>query len=330
MNELSLLHYPTSVILIDDNLNFLKSTIAMLSDENINIIPYDNPHNALNFIENVYNTNQVNIKDYIQTHDNYCLFAGYKMIYSKLRFSSISSIFTDYEMPGITGIDFLKKVKEMDVFKIMLTGVATDNMAQYSIEKNLIQYFIRKNNFDFQNEIIKAINFGAIQFEKKLYATINSTLKNINNIDYVIPQNLSSFLQKIIKEKNIVEYYIIDDSGSFLFIDSSENISAIFVYNKIDYIKLYTRFRETFRDDLLSDIVNGNKIICFPYKSEQLHDDDLGIFIKESTHIDEDLSYAIIEDVNYFINVQNVVTFKSFKTRSINPYISTLSRITSY
>lgn len=327
-NGLSLIHHPTSTIIIDDNLNFLKSIIAMLSDEYMNIIPYDSPNNALNFIENIYDTNKINLKEYVYTYDNYCIFAGYKAIYSKLRFSSISSIFTDYEMPGITGLDFLKKIKAKDIFKIMLTGIATDTMAQYTLEKNLIQYFIRKNNFNFQDEIIKAMELGTINFENKLYDTINSILKDVNNIDFIIPERLCNFIKKIIRDKNIIEYYIIDDNGSFLFIDNNDNLSAIFVYNKSDYLKLYTKFRETFNHDMLSDLVNGNKIICFPYKSERLSDNDLGIFIKDSTHIDEDISYTMVDDVNYFINTNELVTFRSFKSQSIaSPYISTLSRI---
>lgn len=328
MNDLSLVHHPTSVMIIDDNLNFLKATMAMLSDEYMNIIPYDSPNNAINFIENIYNTNQINIKEYIYNYENYCIFAGYKMIYSKLRFSLISSIFTDYEMPGITGLDFLKKIKEKDIFKVMLTGIATDTMAQSILEKNLIQYFIRKNNFNFQDEIVHAMELGSLKFENKFYESINSILKNINDIDFILSAKLCDLLNKIIKEKDIIEYYIIDDNGSFLFIDKNNNISSIFVYNKNDYLKLYTKFREIFDHNLLSDLVNGNKIICFPYKSEQLSDHDLGIFINDATHIDDDISYVEIDDVSYFIDINKLITFSSFKSQMLpQSYISTLSRI---
>lgn len=328
MNNLSLVHHPTSVMIIDDSINFLKATIAMLADEYMSIIPYDSPNNALNFIENVYNTNQINLKEYIYNYDNYCIFAGYKMIYSKLRFSLISSIFTDYEMPGITGLDFLKKIKEKDIFKVMLTGIVTDTMAQSILEKNFIQYFIRKNNFNFQNEIVHAMELGSIKFENIFYTSVNSILKNINNVDFNLPAKLCEFVNKIIKKKNIIEYYIIDDNGSFLFIDKDDNVSSIFVYNKNDYLKLYAKFREIFNHNLLSDLVNGNKIICFPYKSEQLNDRDLGIFINDATHIDNDISYVKIDDVSYFIDINKLITFSSFKSQILpQSYISTLSRI---
>ena len=169
MKPIAILHCPTSVLIIDDNINFLKSTIAMLSDIDMCLIPYDRPNSAANFIENIYTKNQINIKDYIYNYDNNCIFAGYKLIYSKLRFSTISSIFTDYEMPGINGIDFLKRIKQNDIFKIMLTGIATDALADKALEDNLIHYFIKKNNFSTPKLYINWLTINMLCYTITLY-----------------------------------------------------------------------------------------------------------------------------------------------------------------
>ena len=49
-------------------------------------------------------------------------------------------------------------------------------------------------------------------------------------------------------------------------------------------------------------------IICFPYKSEELSDQNLGIFINDATHLNEDISFVELDDVSYFIDTSKVIS----------------------
>ena len=55
-------------------------------------------------------------------------------------------VLTDYQMPRMTGAEFLKKLKSVypDINCIMLSGQANDEIVENLISQNLLDYFISK------------------------------------------------------------------------------------------------------------------------------------------------------------------------------------------
>lgn len=55
-------------------------------------------------------------------------------------------VLTDYQMPKMTGAEFLKKLKSVypDIHCIMLSGQANDEVVENLISQNLLDYFISK------------------------------------------------------------------------------------------------------------------------------------------------------------------------------------------
>ena len=55
-------------------------------------------------------------------------------------------VLTDYQMPKMTGAEFLKKLKSVypDIHCIMLSGQANDEIVENLISQNLLDYFISK------------------------------------------------------------------------------------------------------------------------------------------------------------------------------------------
>ena len=55
-------------------------------------------------------------------------------------------VMTDYQMPRMTGAEFLKKLKSVypDIHCIMLSGQANDEIVENLISQNLLDYFISK------------------------------------------------------------------------------------------------------------------------------------------------------------------------------------------
>ena len=55
-------------------------------------------------------------------------------------------VLTDYQMPRMTGAEFLKKLKSIypDIHCIMLSGQANDEIVENLISENLLDYFVSK------------------------------------------------------------------------------------------------------------------------------------------------------------------------------------------
>ena len=67
----------------------------------------------------VYNSQKICLN--IDTH--------HQQIYNSERFAQISVVITDYAMPEMDGVDFLRQIKHSEIKRILLTGVADEKIA---------------------------------------------------------------------------------------------------------------------------------------------------------------------------------------------------------
>lgn len=327
MNELLQIYHPTTVVMLDDDVNFLRSIGDFFDDELFCMIQYDNPRDAMRFFKNIVSPFS-NMKDFFSVKDGVCNYSFYKQIYNSMRFSSVSSIISDYEMPGFNGVECFKTVLGTIQNKILLTGIASDVLAVKAVEEKIIDQYLRKNHQDLMTSIYSAIENGARTFFEKISEYIEN-YKNMVNEKNNIAKNVQGFILDQIKKFKPIEYYLIDKNGSYLFVNEDRTISAFFIYHKSDCEEIYNAFKEEYPHDLLTDLINGRKIICYPYRSEQLKPKDFAIFINDAESFDGEFSYCYVDESNYFIDKSQVTFFDEYKKRfNLNKsYISTISNI---
>src|SRR5690242_16550968 len=111
LSRISLCYYPTTVVLLDDNNEFLEALELKIS-KYIPLSFYDSPKKALNFFLEEYrshpfidrciaNNNEENSDHLMQNVDIRNI---HKEIYNSQRFSEITVLVIDYAMPDINGL----------------------------------------------------------------------------------------------------------------------------------------------------------------------------------------------------------------------------------
>lgn len=313
MRTLPAIFFPTQTIIIDDNSQFLESLSLSLSYKAGSYKFFSNPVKALAFIkDNIEESNL--IKSYItlleeEEADHKTLDISisdlYKEVFNNERFRVITNIIVDYDMPILNGLEFCKELEDVTTInKILLSGAVDDKAAIDAFNKKLINCFIPKNQDNIIKLIHTAIHNGVTQYFNNLsqiiYVSIRANKKNI-----IFDHHLFiSFLNSIIQEKNIVEYYLIEENGSYLMIDDKgrANILHLCEDNMIDYF-YNIALEEDLDNELLAELKNRSKIFFY-------HD----INKKELPNINEWGNYLktpqilTLEDKNYYYHFEENIS----------------------
>ncbi len=229
-NWIPCLQYPTEIILIDDNKNFLKTLTAALGNR-FRCRAFEDPKQALQYISETVNRIGITINKYIpevaediEIHQKGLvinLSDIHKEIYNMDRFKEISVVVVDYGMPSMNGLELCKKIREIvqaPIKIIMLTGEADYELAVQAFNDGLIDKFILKSKTNYVTELGEAIQVLRekyfIDLSKPVYRSLQAaTQKLLENKAFV------DLLKSILDENKSSEFYILDDSFSILFLD---------------------------------------------------------------------------------------------------------------
>lgn len=245
--QLYCFYYPTTVTLIDDDQIFLENLAENLSDK----IPYqrfDSPQEALTFLQSQQGSIpasqdflQASIdseEDFIQPGKsvvNINLSENHNKLYNRKRFSITSVIVVDHDMPGMNGINFCKKLTDSSIKKIMLTGAADHKIAIKAFNDGIIHKFIMKDDPNVFENIDKAIFHMQQEYFFDLSKLVISNIK-ASTFSYLGNAKFVAFFLDLIKKNFIVEYYLIDQIGSFLLVNTNGELLWFIVKSKQDMI----------------------------------------------------------------------------------------------
>jgi len=212
--------HPTEVILIDDNIQFLKNLEIALGRE-FKCRSFSDPKKALEHIsQNVQSG--TSISKYITEEDlKVPLPDIHKEIYNKNRFKEISAVVVDYGMPSMNGLELCKKIRactQNPIQLIMLTGEADLPTAVQAFNESLIDKFILKSGGDYTREVAEAIHAS----QEKYFFFLSEPLRRSLQADaqkLLEEDEFFKLLNQIIEKNHSKEFYLLEDSLSLLFLD---------------------------------------------------------------------------------------------------------------
>ena len=229
-------YHPTKVIFLDDNQAFLDALELEFSAQ-INMLAVTDPDSVLQIIDrhshdstkSIFKSmNDVNADTAVQNLIGFEVKNLLNTIYDKTRFDTVAVLVVDYEMPSINGIDFCKKLKDKNVFKVMLTAEADKDTAIKAFNQGIIDKFILKTNENLYQELTQAIQDLTQRYFHKLSQTIINGYAH--SVSRVFENKLyQQLFFRVLSEAQAVEYYMVDHCGSFLFIDKNFNPTWLIV-----------------------------------------------------------------------------------------------------
>ena len=322
------LMHPTTLVLVDDNVNFLKSTMALVNMRDCYYIPYENPTLAVNHLRSVSDLDDNDF--FISLDEDNVYFSTLSQVYNPLRFVTVTTVISDYEMPIISGVEFFQRLRSIDLHKVMLTGIATNALAVSMMKDGLIDDFIRKSDFDFTSSVENSILKG----KRLLFEGITNrhvTLGKTFNCDIYVQDDVRDLVDDMVRENNVIEYYALDEKGSFIFINQYNKISAVFVYDKSYISSKYNAIRNYIDPELFKKLIEGTKILTIPLYEVSKYAGRINDFVEDAIELSCGVKYVYIKDAEYLVDVNKITFFNDFKHKAASNqnYIASVSNIVS-
>ena len=320
-------YFPTLTLLIDDNGRFLQGLQRFLGKE-YSTLPFDNSVKIFNFISQYKNTDKIPLYTNLSLKEgdinisdeliNINIPEIVKILQREDRFEELSVVVVDYAMPGMNGIEVSSKIKEeiaTPIKIIMLTGEADEHTAVNAFNNGVINRFIKKSADDCLVKVKEYLADLEIRYFQDLSRTVAESFKARANFILEEPDFINIF-NKIIEENKIIEYYLIEDSGSFMMLDKDGKITRLIVKTAEDMETLYDIARDDKKvsKSVLKKLENRERLVYFPDKESELTPaKDWQLHQATQINGQKDYYYALIEGVkDYPLEIPNIYSYSEY------------------
>jgi CheY-like chemotaxis protein len=235
MTVITCINHPVSVLFVDDNETFLDSVAHDLRAEG-RLITYSVPHKA---VEALKQSNE-DISSIVQrVNDNDSDASSYlvdfrvnqlpQILYNPNRNHFIAVAVIDYDMPGMNGVELATQFTDSPIGKIILTMKGDEKLAVQAFNKHLIDQFIFKTpDSKMYKDLLPAIEALKLRYFDRLSRNITDALGEPFK-KLLKSANFQKVFDQVYKESSAIEYYLIDQHGSFLFLDKEANSTWLIV-----------------------------------------------------------------------------------------------------
>lgn len=276
-------YFPTQVVLVDDDPDFLDGVSLML-DKKLSYrlfhsasqgLEYVNQsHRQVNFLQRCYNnyktgpleSDSLSHVDIGKLHEE---------IYNNARFQTCSTVIVDYSMPEMNGLEFLMAMKNPFIKKILLTGQADMELAIKAFNKQLIDQFIDKHDPRLKKILNSAIGSFANQYFRSSFKLITDPIVANNHDNFLADAYFQEYFAELRHKTDCVEYYMIDfPHHGYLMVDSFGKRRCLLIYNE-ETLQEHVRLLETIKApaQLIREVKSGENLPIFDEQDESLNAD---------------------------------------------------------
>ena len=139
------------------------------------------------------------------------------------RFQHNSVLVVDYSMPSVNGLQFCEALDDPNLRIAMLTGVADEKLAVEAFNAGLIHRFIPKQSADPVEVVRQFVTELVQEYFNQYSARLKSTLA-INPPEFLTDPKVAAFVEALMAEHGLVEYYLVDEPAGLLMLKSNGEI----------------------------------------------------------------------------------------------------------
>jgi len=295
-----------NVLILDDDLDMLKIVEATLRQYGYKSVCASAPEQARRILNNNNLTNNLLSNETSRVFDEDDIAAlSIKMhisplkdlVYNPDRFEPVTVLVVDFDMPNENGLEFVQRLNNPDIKIIMLTGKAESGVVIKAFNDQVIHRYISKGDPNYIDTLVKYIQALQNDFYVDLSQIIMEAIRKETKV-FSNPEFIEIF-NKLIQENNIVEYYILDESGSFLMLDATAENQIWLIIKSENDMKLYYELASDDRGmtgDMLDKLKNKEIIPFFMTEREEIFGDpkDWKLFKAKPLDQENNFYYAIL------------------------------------
>ncbi len=230
--------FPTTVVFVDDSTSFLES-LALQLPEDLAYQTYESPDAALERVNARPPTPPLYQRCFSQYHSSGLEGNSERLIHLDLsliereisnaeRFREISVVVVDYDMPGMDGLEFCKRITNPRIKKVLFTGVADEKVAVQAFNAGIIDRFIIKKHGD----AVSDVNATVRELQCRYFEDISEMLRGSLMLDappFLTDPAFEAFFAELRGRHRFVEYYLVADPGGFLLLDDEGRLYRLVV-----------------------------------------------------------------------------------------------------
>lgn len=230
--------FPTTVAFLDDDPNFLKALRFGIDNANFYCKFFNDQALFHHYVK--YGAAKANEhflrRNIEEEYDQISLVMDLNDVHKKSYYSSRheeqSVVIVDYCLWDKTGIEVLREL-DGSFKKILLTGIADESTAIKAVNRGDIDFYLKKNEHGWIEALIEQILYAQSiyfaqqgkEFLNKL-TTIGYSDTLLSNAAYV------ELFNRLFSEYSILEAYLLDPTGSYVFIDSKGDNYCLLAYTE--------------------------------------------------------------------------------------------------
>jgi CheY-like chemotaxis protein len=228
--------YPSTVVFVDDNDGYLDALRRFFPDITTNLF-FTRPQTALAFIRQHARENslefapasacvsETGFERYVESS------AERDILARGARFSEVAAVVVDFDMPGMSGVEFLSAISNLRCAKVLLTGVADETVAVKAFNAGIVDLYLRKTDIDSANRLA---NF--LKDAKNRHCSEGGWLAlGDSGMTYCDPRT-RKVIDELVAAHNIVEYYWRPEQDAILMFDRAGNPSVFVAWAENDWI----------------------------------------------------------------------------------------------
>lgn len=247
--RIPLMYHPTTVVLLDDDRKILNN-IRLILDDDIPYLLEDDPQKVVDYLKsNTYNTDSLSKLVVEQNFDSFdpadfgntetfnINFARLQQtLTSPDRFKRVTAAMIDRRM-RIDGLKFCETIRKAGLLLklILFTGYTSKEEAVKAFNQKTIDGFMVKDGDP--SDSADEINFNIrenswqqfVDLSQSLTGLLSHLLKPLHNEDFI------KVFDKIRRENQAIEFYLLDSSCSFLMVDADGKAKQLLVRNESDF-----------------------------------------------------------------------------------------------